>query len=635
MASPGRLRPVVEDRNGRRNATSANANTTGSDRTVQQQQQQAARPAVLEALGRLAGTAWTGIKLCHRYVLAPAAMWALNTLKTYIEEQLAIQRAMTRPCPVPSYSESEVRQATDELSFRCRALGTPYGMVAYLTQLRGASVAVRQVQLSRLQDVDAFWEEAAAGRALLSAGRHAHVVPYVGCCPALACHVYEQCPGAGSLREALLPDSPYGSALGSWEIRVALCRQMISAVVHLLQAGICASELSAAHIILSLGDGDCCEGGDPCRASGSSSSGPANRGPRCWLAPGCGFRLKVEPTRPPAAAAAATAAAAPARQSQPLPRQQQPPSWPGAAAAAQRCSGGGSSGNRRCGGQQPATGDTAGSGAGVESGSGGEEPFVVMGRALGQVLFQLVAGTDSPVPPPSVVLRALADSAPTRLLSPSVKSSVAPPLTEDQAWPLIAAVHTLLNFGGGGGGDGGSGGGGEPSQAAGRSWPGPGRERDRELLGLLVQEVMPVMEDVDLQFRARPGPATPLPAPPLPPPPPPQEDVFAYASAPPLPASPPAWAPASAPPAPSPCGPSVRQGPPEELLCPITQELMEDPVVAADGHSYERAAITRWFAGRQGRATSPMSGAALPHTHLTPNYALRKIIADWRETHGA
>ena len=31
--------------------------------------------------------------------------------------------------------------------------------------------------------------------------------------------------------------------------------------------------------------------------------------------------------------------------------------------------------------------------------------------------------------------------------------------------------------------------------------------------------------------------------------------------------------------------------PPNEYLCPITCDLMEDPVLAADGHSYERSAI--------------------------------------------
>lgn len=32
----------------------------------------------------------------------------------------------------------------------------------------------------------------------------------------------------------------------------------------------------------------------------------------------------------------------------------------------------------------------------------------------------------------------------------------------------------------------------------------------------------------------------------------------------------------------------VSEEPPEEFLCPITQELMKDPVVASDGHTYEK-----------------------------------------------
>lgn len=35
------------------------------------------------------------------------------------------------------------------------------------------------------------------------------------------------------------------------------------------------------------------------------------------------------------------------------------------------------------------------------------------------------------------------------------------------------------------------------------------------------------------------------------------------------------------------------EAPEEALECPITHELMSDPVVAADGHTYERAAIQR------------------------------------------
>lgn len=62
-------------------------------------------------------------------------------------------------------------------------------------------------------------------------------------------------------------------------------------------------------------------------------------------------------------------------------------------------------------------------------------------------------------------------------------------------------------------------------------------------------------------------------------------------------------------------------------VCPITQEIMEDPVVCADGHSYERAAIEKWLQARQ---TSPCTNAPLPHKNLVPNHALRNLIAEAR-----
>ena len=60
-----------------------------------------------------------------------------------------------------------------------------------------------------------------------------------------------------------------------------------------------------------------------------------------------------------------------------------------------------------------------------------------------------------------------------------------------------------------------------------------------------------------------------------------------------------------------------------DALCPINLEVMEDPVVCADGHSYERAAITTWFKKNQ---KSPMTGKKLPNKKLTPNITLRKMI---------
>lgn len=62
-------------------------------------------------------------------------------------------------------------------------------------------------------------------------------------------------------------------------------------------------------------------------------------------------------------------------------------------------------------------------------------------------------------------------------------------------------------------------------------------------------------------------------------------------------------------------------------ICPITQDVMEDPVVCADGHSYERAAITHWLLARD---TSPSTNAPLPHKNVVPNHALRNLIAEVR-----
>ena len=64
------------------------------------------------------------------------------------------------------------------------------------------------------------------------------------------------------------------------------------------------------------------------------------------------------------------------------------------------------------------------------------------------------------------------------------------------------------------------------------------------------------------------------------------------------------------------------------MLCPITQELMEDPVIAADGHTYERSAIQRWLQRRQ---TSPKAGTPLESATLFPNHLLRRLILEWRE----
>ena len=63
--------------------------------------------------------------------------------------------------------------------------------------------------------------------------------------------------------------------------------------------------------------------------------------------------------------------------------------------------------------------------------------------------------------------------------------------------------------------------------------------------------------------------------------------------------------------------------------CPITQSVMVDPATTSDGMTYEREAIERWLTEHD---TSPLTGIVLPHKFLTPNYALRSAIEDWKAT---
>ncbi|XP_041857271.1 WD repeat, SAM and U-box domain-containing protein 1-like isoform X2 [Melanotaenia boesemani] len=69
---------------------------------------------------------------------------------------------------------------------------------------------------------------------------------------------------------------------------------------------------------------------------------------------------------------------------------------------------------------------------------------------------------------------------------------------------------------------------------------------------------------------------------------------------------------------------------PNHFLCPITQELMKDPVIAADGFSYEREAMESWIQGKN--KTSPMTNLPLRTTLLTPNRSLKMAITWWKSS---
>ena len=66
--------------------------------------------------------------------------------------------------------------------------------------------------------------------------------------------------------------------------------------------------------------------------------------------------------------------------------------------------------------------------------------------------------------------------------------------------------------------------------------------------------------------------------------------------------------------------------PPKSFLCPITCDLMMDPVIACDGYSYERSAIEKWLSKSR---KSPMTGLGLKSIDLISNHGLKGAISEW------
>lgn len=76
-------------------------------------------------------------------------------------------------------------------------------------------------------------------------------------------------------------------------------------------------------------------------------------------------------------------------------------------------------------------------------------------------------------------------------------------------------------------------------------------------------------------------------------------------------------------------GSTKKPEPPAAFVCPITFELMDDPVVASDGHSYQRVAIEAWLDAHD---TSPKTNVAMDK-RLYPNFSLRAQIDEWKRVH--
>merc|ERR1719231_1767068 len=69
---------------------------------------------------------------------------------------------------------------------------------------------------------------------------------------------------------------------------------------------------------------------------------------------------------------------------------------------------------------------------------------------------------------------------------------------------------------------------------------------------------------------------------------------------------------------------------PHQFFCPITQDVMNDPVKTVDGMTYDRPAIERWLFHR---STAPLTGLPLSSKTLTPNSQLREQIELFAKSH--
>ncbi|KAA8520365.1 hypothetical protein F0562_014621 [Nyssa sinensis] len=68
---------------------------------------------------------------------------------------------------------------------------------------------------------------------------------------------------------------------------------------------------------------------------------------------------------------------------------------------------------------------------------------------------------------------------------------------------------------------------------------------------------------------------------------------------------------------------------PQDFRCPISMELMKDPVTISTGVSYERKNIEKWFFTYK-KKTCPATMQSIDNFHITPNHTLKRLIVAWQ-----
>ncbi|KAJ9135682.1 hypothetical protein P3X46_032835 [Hevea brasiliensis] len=66
---------------------------------------------------------------------------------------------------------------------------------------------------------------------------------------------------------------------------------------------------------------------------------------------------------------------------------------------------------------------------------------------------------------------------------------------------------------------------------------------------------------------------------------------------------------------------------PKDFRCPISLDLMKDPVTLSTGITYDRESIEKWI--EAGNVTCPITNQVLRSLEPIPNHSIRKMIQDW------
>lgn len=67
----------------------------------------------------------------------------------------------------------------------------------------------------------------------------------------------------------------------------------------------------------------------------------------------------------------------------------------------------------------------------------------------------------------------------------------------------------------------------------------------------------------------------------------------------------------------------------QSFYCPITRDVMVDPVETSSGQTFERSAIDKWLS--DGNKRCPLTGTSLNPAVLRPNKTLRQSIEEWKD----